>query len=286
MFDAYYDLSCSPPTYDIISFLGEVERERRIRGEEEVAITFLPGPIGGFRADTLWPHSIPERIRMRDRVARPICRLLPSVQSVTVADTRIGHNGFGAGKALYGMWRQVAAMRDDIRPLRAIEPRWESKDRLVTITLRESEHWPERNSNVGDWAAAALWLEEDGWDVIIVRDTFTAREKIGNLSTDAMASESITARARLYTSAAVNMFISNGPAWLALALDVPVVMLRPVNDFLRGPFGSEAFAANGVEYGAQIPGAPPYQRLVWTDDTADNIMAAFHAYVADMHVSV
>ena len=284
MFNAYYDLACCPPTYDIINFLGEVERERRIRHDDDVTITFLPGPIGGFRADQLWPYSITERIRMRDRVAKPLCRLLPCVQNVDVATTRLGvpADGFGVGKALYGMWRQVAAMRDGIRPLRAIEPAWEDRSRLVTMTLRECEHWPERNSHVGDWVAAAQWMQDDGWEVIIVRDTLTAREKLGNFSTDAMAAENITARARLYAASAVNMFISNGPAWLALAMDVPVIMLRPVNDFLRGPFGSEAFAANGVPYGEQIPGAPPYQRLVWQDDTAENIMSAFHSYVVDV----
>ncbi len=288
MFEAFYDLSCSPPTYDIISFLGEVERERRIRGEDEVAVTFLPGPIGGFRADTLWPYTVAERQRMRDRVAKPICRLLPSVVSVEVAANRLSHpvDGFGAGRAVYGMYRQVNAMRDGIRPLRSPQPRYRPNSRLVTMTLRECEHWPERNSQVGDWVATARWLETDGWEVIVVRDTLTAREKLGECSTDALAAENISARARLYASAAVNMFISNGPAWLALALDVPVLMLRPTNDLLRGPFGSEAFKANGVDYGGQIPGAPDYQRLAWVDDTAENIMAAFHAYTADLHVEV
>ena len=288
MFNAYYDLACCPPTYDIINFLGEVERERRIRHEDDVTITFLPGPIGGFRADQLWPYSITERIRMRDRVAKPLCRLLPCVQNVDVATTRLGvpTDGFGVGKALYGMWRQVAAMRDGIRPLRASHPLYRKNSRLVTMTLRECDHWPERNSQTGDWAAASRWLETDGWEVIIVRDTQTARDKLGECSTDPLASENISARARLYAAAAVNMFVSNGPAWLALLMDVPVIMLRPVNDTLLGPFGSDAFKANGVAYGEQIPGAPPYQRLVWQDDTAENIMSAFHSYVADMNVAV
>jgi hypothetical protein len=89
---------------------------------------------------------------------------------------------------------------------------------LVTLTLRECEHWPERNSKVEEWQKAAVAIRSMGYRARIVRD---ARFD-GTLD--------LESRANLYRSAACNMFVSNGPAWFAMALDAPAVIMRPATE--------------------------------------------------------
>lgn len=283
MLTACYDLSVSPPTYDVIAFLCEVERERLRRGESEVEIVIVPGPRGGFRDDPFWPHSIAEREKVRDAVAVPICWLLPSVRSVRIAADR-NEKGFGYGVALHGLTRQVRASKDGIRPLRGTAPDDRTPGGYLTVTLRESEHWPERNSKTDEWLRALKADVFAGWRVIVIRDTCFANERLPGVETSPIASANLAMRALLYARATVNLCISNGPSWMAMAMDAPVLMLRPTTEGLGGPFGATYFSRCGIEPGGQMPGAPPWQRLVWQDDTADQIVAAFEAYMRDLDI--
>ena len=274
MLDAYYDLSCSPPTYDVIAFLAMVEKERRARGEDEVGVTFLPGPIGGFRDDQLWPATIADRMQMLEHVAMPLCWLLPTVRSVETMTSRHGlpTDGYGIGRQLYALARQAMMSREGIRPLRAGHAE-AKRPRRGTVTLREAAHWPERNSRLADWERAIYALADQGWDVWCVRDTKRCHEPLGEVRCCKAAATNIFVRARLYAEATINLFVSNGPAWMAMAMDAPVLMLRPAS----GRNGSEFI----IPRGGQMPGSPPCQRLVWREDTTDEIMRAFSDYVAD-----
>src|SRR5579859_7453067 len=113
MFTAYYDLACSPPTFDVVAFLCAVERAR---GEDDVEIVFLPGPRGGFRDDNLWPHSLAERVHMRQCVAVPLCWLLPAVRSVRVLHSRdeAPLDGWGVGQSIYGLMTIADCSREGI----------------------------------------------------------------------------------------------------------------------------------------------------------------------------
>src|SRR5687768_13436616 len=97
---ACYDLARCPPTYDVVAFLALAEAERLRRGDDQINVHILPGPVGGFRRDGLWPHSIAERELMRDRVLHPLCYLLPSVVSVSVTRKV---DGWGTGKYYVGL---------------------------------------------------------------------------------------------------------------------------------------------------------------------------------------
>lgn len=265
----HYDLGCSPPTFDILSALCHIEQLRR---GSPVEVTFIPGPAGGFRRDSLWPYSIEERNKLLHNVAIPLCWLLPSVESVSIATTR-PMRGVGVGQKLYGLDRQVQASRNGIRPLRPRHP-VQRRHGLITMTLREAEHWPERNSNVVEWVKAAESLRRRGHSVVIVRDERRAHEPLAGIPTDPQAACQIRARAELYASAWLNLFVSNGPAWLSMAMDLPTVIFRPGDERLGRAFGREHFRRCGIEWGGQMPGSPAYQRLVWSDDTADNIIEA------------
>jgi hypothetical protein len=277
---ACYDLARSPPTYDVTAFLCQVEMNRRQLGDDRVDIEFAPGPIGGFRQDKLWPPSVDQRERLLWNIAVPMCRLLPACSSVRVLKERAAEACFGDRDILHMLRHQVQAFEQGIRPLRPIVPVARTNN-LVTITLREAEHWSERNSNVDEWIVAAEEIEQRGYEVVFVRDTVRADSGISGFGCNAHASHSVHARAELYASAFVNLGVSNGPLWMAMALDAGVIMLRPVNDKLGATHSAAYFVSSGIPAQGQIPGAPSWQRLVWVQDRASEIVSAFDEYVAD-----
>ena len=269
---AVYDLECNPPTYDVVAFLALAEIERKRLGDEYIDLHILPGPVGGFRRDSLWPRSIEERVALRENVLVPICHLLPSVRSVTVHDDRAYCFGgvFGYGQRKISFPAMMEAFKAGSRPLRTTH--WPVPSKLITLTLREAEHHPLRNSQVHEWVAAADELEGLGYEVTIIRDTLKGVEPLGKCTVSYAACD-LGNRAWLYANSVLNIGISNGPMWMALFMDVPTLMLRPCE---AGPSGYTAkyFERCGVPKNGQLPTSPPYQRLVWKDDTCENIVQA------------
>lgn len=268
MFAVVYDRALNPPTYDVVSFLMWAEYERIEGGEPGIAIQIAPGPRDGFAANTLWPPP-GERQAVWDAVAWPMITMLPSIRPLRLEDRPdkfIGH-----GRHLTGFEHFLRSYRIGIRPLR---PRYEGRrEKLITLTLRESAHWPMRNSKVREWIKAAYELQHRGHQVVIVRDTLKADEPLGGMPTVPDASRNLQTRATLYRQAAANLFVSNGPAWFCLALDAPTVILRPATDG-AGPRSSSRALVHEYKLGDGLPNAPKHQRLLWQDDLADNIVKA------------
>jgi hypothetical protein len=268
-----YDLARNPPTYDSVTFAMRAERERLARGADELAIEILPGPRGGFRQDRLWPQSIEKRHALLNAIVLPTFALLGSCQRVTVHRDRSASlsKEFGARSHMISFRHFVESYAAGLRPLR---PRHEipPNDELITITLREAEHWPNRNSRVDQWRRAAAELEIMGYRVIVVRDTEKADEPFYGIKTAPEASRNVEARAALYTSAALNLFVNNGPAWMAMALNVPVIIFKVTTEGGQRIESVAGRAAQGISPGCQMRGAPAHQRIVWADDNADMIV--------------
>lgn len=268
---ACYDLARCPPTYDVVAFLALLELERIRCGEDRIsALNILPGPAGGFRRDNHWPDDIGTRQLMRERVLVPLCRMLPAVDEVRVQVGREGSYGFGRDQYLVGLPAIVRALRAGSRPLRG--PIVVRDPRLITFTLREADHHPLRNSCTEQWVEAAGRLCERGLDVVVVRDTARASAALPGVRTDSAAALSIDRRAELYSRAALNVGVSNGPMWMAIFMDVPVLMLRPTTNAARGCYDDVFYAKYGVPRGEQLPTSPRHQHLAWVDDDADTIV--------------
>jgi hypothetical protein len=280
MLVAYYDLQTSPPTYDIVAFLLAVEHHRIRCGESSIAIRVLPGPVAGFRRDKYWPFTITGRNLMLNQVATPMARMLPSATEVSLWRTRLKPeaNSIGYGRSLYGLRVLIECLKHGVRPLRAPNGGPQFNPKLITMTLREAEHWPERNSNVAEWISAAKEIMARGHRVVIVRDTYFANVEIEGIETSRESSLNLNARAQLYRSAACNLFVSNGPGWFALALDAPVLMMKPTTESINH-CSSRSLSACGLIPGQQIPNAPAYQKIIWDDDNAISIVDAFDQYM-------
>lgn len=290
--DACYDLSRNPPTFDVICFLSYIELERIRRGEEKIKLYIKPGPKGGFRQDSLWPKTIEQRIELRDKVLFPLCMLLPSVIPEIPWGNPPGE-AYGLGERWISLPLYARVLAKGCRPLRSLHDVNEHWPKLVTITLREAEHHPLRNSQVAEWVRFAFDIEAQGYQVVIIRDTH-ARSYLagvptvdGPISPEMPSQNSVKAatdlfyRAQLYSRAMLNLGVNNGPMWMAIAMDAPVLMMRPTTDAAGGCYDTRFFRSCGIEKGQNLPGAPPHQRLCWEDDRRSNILEAFNSMVQE-----
>jgi len=149
----------------------------------------------------------------------------------------------------------------------------------VTITLREANYLPWRNSNLEAWTHFARDLESKGQPVVIVRDTAKAMEPIDGFATFPRAAFDVDIRLALYEQAKANLFISNGPGSLAWFSDRPylyLVNLKPETQDDYEPNEAQWwYGATGISVGEQWPWATANQRLVWKTDTYENINEAW-----------
>lgn len=266
---AYYDLSISPPTYDFLVALCMMERERLRVGAERLEVVMLPGPNGGFRKAPLWPYSIEAREAALLNIVIPMVGLLPSCVGIRRLENREAE-GYGVFTALHGFPNQMTLLSEGLRPLRSPVP---EKGDYVTITLREANHWPSRNSNVKEWIDAAKALRKVGYRVIVIRDTLKADEPLEGVETSPMASKDILCRAAFYAGAAMNLGVNNGPMWLAIAMNAPVLMCKlTANDAVC--CDDQFYASCGFKHGEQLPSSPAHQRVLWAEDKSPLILAA------------
>ena len=271
---AVYDLAVSPPTYDFFSFLSEAEFARIEGGYTCIDVVFQPGPIGGFRHDNL-PPSVEERESMLQRICVPGCRLLPSVRNVTVMQNRVEivdnvfpkHWKRDEPISQYG----TKYIHRTTRPLRASDKarslvKETYPGRYVTITLREAEYWPKRNSKMAEWVKVASYLRSQGLRVVWVGDTSRSTS---------IWSWDIDFRMALYEGAAVNLGVSNGPSILMYLSDVPYLMFKIIapDSFTAS---KEFLAAHGFEEGSQFG---PNGKTVWADDDAETIIGELKSFL-------
>lgn len=280
---SYYDMMCNPTSFDIVTHLMFTERERIKRNADDVVIKILPGQNQGFRPSITWPVTVEENRLMLEKVVVPMCTFLPSCKNVEVMRTRPDPeaDSFGWGMYSISFKEYVDSYAMGIRPLRVQHKSLrEFKRPMITMTLREAEHWPTRNSAVGQWCLAVLRLQKVGFHVVIVRDTAKVDEEINDLSPlfelqeniFREASVDLLTRAALYQEADLNMFVNNGPAWLCAALDAPTIIMRPLTETTCYAHTKEAYIQFGIPYHGQLRNTPPHQRLAWWDDEWQHIV--------------
>lgn len=274
---AYYDLAHSPPTYDFVSFLLYAEMRRRDAGGGALEVRVLPGPDHGFRADNLPPRSPEARRSMLNQIVLPMTDLLPSCSGVVVQKDRGRANGlsFGHGEKCYGLGKLLSAAREGVYPLRAPEP---IQGEYVTITLRECSYHPTRNASVSEWVRVGRSLSKSV-RAVFVRDTEMADEPLEDFETDPRASVDLIHRANLYAGAQLNLFTSNGPAWMALFMGAPAYICKMVNPGVKMA-SPETFARYGLPVGSRWPNLRPRQAVSWDDDTYERTMPAIERILA------
>lgn len=152
----------------------------------------------------------------------------------------------------------------------------------ITITLREMARWDYRNSNIPTWVKAAKYMKDKGENVIFVRDTAKADDKLGFWQTDPLSSKDLKARVALYENAKLNLFTGNGPCALAYYGSRPYRIFNPIAETNVADENSVTKRGwetmNKLPVGEQFPWANPDQRLVWEEPTLENIIKAYDEF--------
>lgn len=273
---AVYDLAGAPPTWDFATWLVRAEMERARQGAAKLRVAIRKNASGnGFRVDGL-PPPLDERAFMLDHIGRPLLRLIG-------AEPADGDQAAGSEFSYLAADIVEAARAGEAIPLfrpsahaAALVARW-CGAAYITITLREVEYWPARNSQLGEWLCVAKALESQGRRVLFVRDTALAGEPLPGFPTAPWASVDVDLRCALYAGAALNLGVCNGPMALSIYGPAPYLLFKQL---LPGsPTQSEYFwrRAMGLGPGEHFPWATPWQRMTWADDGFGEIMSAISA---------
>lgn len=296
---AFYDLDISPVSYDFLHFLTGAQRAAN---GQHVHVVIVPGKNAGFKTHDHKPINRAEKQWRVGRILLASAALAGA--TVTICPTRHfakqfeteGH--FPPGYRVefpvhhYSLSVAVDAANNGFKP--HFQPsqkaeqhveRWLEKGPFATITLRET-HTPTRNSNVEAWMAAAYQLQRMGLKAIVIRDTEKFTEELdepykGIIQTCPLASLDLDFRLALYRRADLNLSSSGGPFMLNLLLGLPYCFFLNVDTPRHVESGRAHFAPTtsfmtkqGLPPGSQWPGSGNNQRIVWKDDTLDNIMEA------------
>ena len=303
--NAFYDLEVCPITFDFVNFLILAELEKRRRKLKNLHVTIVPDSNEGFRDDDS-AFNTPNKIWRLEQVAIPACWLMPEPVRLTICRKRSDlsqqfnelsknifpldyHPETPRGDFLWSGIAAAAAIGEDIPRLRATAQgkaymaQWLSslgkEIKPVTITLRESSHKPERNSNIVEWAKAAKKISSLGFHPIIVSDTensFNTPDPLfKNFNHCPQAAVNLDLRLALYELCQTNLMVLNGPGVLCwLSKKASYIMFRMITSNVENS-NLAMLASMGLTPNSNLAIASPKQRLVWETDTSETIVREF-----------
>lgn len=281
-----YDLDVAPGSFDFMCSMLNVENYRAEAGYSRIKVHFKPGSNQGFRPVDVIDIGHKQKNQMLNHVVRPLLEMFGMEESgpidkPSVYVGSIEKHGDGVVSLPYSPRPSVEHYKETGKLPRyeasAEATSWASaefSDRPYVITLREADYWPQRNSNLSEWVRFAETLDRR---VIFVRDTAKASEEIDGFEICQQASVDLHKRLALYRMARMNFFVTNGPAGLAhYSTDIPYLnFYKDAPGYhCYDPVWLEQYV--GIPPGGQLPWATKSQRLVYANDTFENIVKAWN----------
>jgi len=151
--------------------------------------------------------------------------------------------------------------------------------RLVTITIRDYEFMPARNSNLQAWASFARRLDITQYLPVFVLDTERTLDPLpaplAGFEVFREASWNVGLRMALYQVGYVNLGVNNGPSFMCALNSLTRILIFKIVTPGVPQATEEMIAKLGYKIGAQLPFATPYQGMVWEDDTLEVIEREF-----------
>ncbi len=305
----FYDLDVSPITFDFCWALAAAERLRKLRRLGSVRVVFVPGRTDGLRLERPDYEAVINKTARRLRLQNillPAVSLLPSADDATVCTSRreatllrllAGRNVYPAPSGPFLPVRPypldlllLARSGEAISlPLRSSAQAFSQiagslsgglgERRLVTITLRDYQYMPARNSNHAAWAAFARGLDGDRYFPVVIPDTANADGPIPEVFEGMLfyadAARDLGIRMAVYESAYLNLMVNTGPHLLCMFNDrCRYLMFKILTESV--PQTTEQYMRElGFEIGETPPFSTPYQKWVWEDDDLDVIVREF-----------
>lgn len=266
---ACYNIAKSPVSYDFIAWLIDAECTRLRAGiDRPLKVGFFMGKNGKTGLDDDY------RKLMLNEVCRPALDLIGAVEDPM---------------AIRGKFKEFFSFRDICQFSRDgyDVPQWKTSDTkipfkkgsYVTITLREADHWPHRNSKWEEWARFADYLKDQGESVIFIRDTQKADIPLpGNYETYPEASKNFKTRLALYQNSKCNISVANGPGALCFFTSTPYLGFFEIDD--EGAYNAAKTKFweihGGIQVGEQFPWFTDKQRIIWQPDYYTNLVLAWN----------
>lgn len=245
-----YDLSYCPETFDFLTFFCAAKTV-----DPDTEIVFVSGQRSRNKK-----FKDAERLARFNNILVATCELFKSKYRVVNS-----WNGECVFPSTYP--KSVAAetyflnvlfdlYREHGRIYKLSAPR--EKQGHITITIRNSRRNEYRNNNLEQWKIVREQISKTH-EVIWIDDYFTRPIRLSE-------------RARLYESAGMNLFVSNGPASFGLLSEIPYMVFKMIT---HGGASREHLALIGLPEGSQCPWRNKNQKLIWEDDKADIILKHF-----------
>lgn len=310
---AVYDLSVGPVTYDFIYFLMLAEHYRATSGRRGLFIIFVPAPGDGFRhisrrdhfldrdrkswrlhnllipCATLVPHCVGTHLCASREEAAALLREVPPEH---VFPSEFSLDAPTCPYSLPQIFQQ-AQHGPDVRALRApplaaaLTQRWLRElgggKPVVSITLRQSDFQPQRNSDLAAWRQLAGACTRMGFHPVFIPDTeallsgqAAALDGFTPLTLPAL---SVGYRLAIYETCFLNMLTNNGPAALCMFHPSARAQIFKLIVASVPTCTAQYFVSQGLLPGAQLPFAGPGQTITWQDDDADSLERSFVAAV-------
>ena len=306
---AFYDLEVAPVTFDFLWFLAASELDRRRSRLNSIHVVLVPGPHERVRRERDDYETVVDPLARQARIHNmliPMCRLLPSCSSVSLAGSRAEASFLRSVVARHILPKDyetalpvfpgpqacleaaragdadIACLRAPVEELRAIAA-WAQRKadgrRIVTITLRRYGYMPARNSNLPAWIALARSLDATRYCPVFVPDTNDTIEglpaSLREFTVFPEAAWNVGLRMALYEHAFLNLGVNNGPmglAWLNARVRYATLKIETPGV----PQSSLEFIRSfGFEPGKSLPFATALQEWVWEDDTQESITRTF-----------
>lgn len=252
--EVFYELSKSPPTHDFCNWLS------RVSTLGDIQVRIVPGDRDLSPRDKYYGKE--KRLWRIQNLLTPLAWLLPSVTDVSL--------GRGEQKHAYGHpgGPQAPCLRAPEHARKIVKQFLPPK--VVTISLRNSDFEPERNTNNAEWELVCDWLSNKGYTPVIIPDAeadMSGRYRDIPYIHYRAASYHPALRVALYELAHHNLFICSGVQLLAMYCDIRLTSFKTHVPGIQ---------CLGKEYMRKAGWSPehkwPNKQVFWETDTSENVI--------------
>lgn len=238
---AVYDLNTNLASYDVINFLVLAEHKRISLKKMFIKFIIVPSRSNKKHYIANLHHKNNDLDWRISHIITPLAKAIPSIKSIYNLAYREEFNYlpqctdiFPEGYTIDKPNHQFSYSNSKLKSLgvfkvftpaivaiEIVKNYFSSipiNSRVVTITLREYEKQPERNSNISSTLKFCNYLELNGFYPIIIRDTYTCTKSI-NVEIEKFcrfptASIDLDIRLALYQASFLNISVNTGPCYL------------------------------------------------------------------------
>jgi hypothetical protein len=300
-----YDLTVNHPNYDIVNFLVRLEQERLLRNLNTTFVYIVPSVLAnGSTAKSFDRYDGLEEVKWRiERLVMSSCGLLPSCRGVSLLDSRCALDltnkeyypadydqnapqkcfAFKSSVDLYKQGLPIDLLKAPSKALSFVSSYLQAIDtgrKVITISMREYEHEPKRNTQYEEWKQFLVWLDKSKYCPIIIRDTAKAFQLFGNeldqYEQFSMASIDVQFRLALYELSWLNLTVDTGPCALMIpSTKIAYINFKPMIEDYIGCRPEFAENTHGIACGEQALWAAKNQKYIWQAESFELLKKAF-----------